>query len=228
MNSAMQQFQMMCQQSGNNPLLTIYRQPQPVGRPMRSIQNMRDMEGGSTHMTPPPPPPPIAGAQSELAGTAAGMTPPPPRPPIDIDVSSPMSAPPSPKLAASDGRDAVEVTLKRMLERDKAPKETAEPEAPAMPAAPKKTKTTPKAKTTPTKPKAGKIVKTTPAKPVRNKPTISWETSRNQVMCRTGFSGPGTTHRITFKEAGGAKKAYAMAEKWLAKEMKEYERTVFA
>ena len=223
---------MMCQQSGNNPLLTIYREPQqPTGRPMRSIQNMRDMAGGSPHMPPPPPPPPIAGAQSQLAGTAAGsthMTSPQPLPPIDIDVSSPMSAPPSPKLAASDGRDAVEVTLKRMLERDKAPKETAEPEAPATPAAPKKTKTSPKAKTTPTKPKAGKIVKTTPAKPVRKKPTISWEASRNQVMCRTGFSGPGTTHRITFKEAKGAKKAYAMAEKWLAKEMKEYERTVSA
>ena len=43
-------------------------------------------------------------------------------------------------------------------------------------------------------------------------------------MCRTGFSGPGSTHRIPFKEAGGAKKAYALAEKWLAKEMKEYER----
>ena len=38
MNFAMQQFQMMCQQSGNNPLLTVYRQP--AGRPMRSLQNM--------------------------------------------------------------------------------------------------------------------------------------------------------------------------------------------
>ena len=45
-------------------------------------------------------------------------------------------------------------------------------------------------------------------------------------MCRTGFSGPGSTHRITFKEAGGAKKAYALAEKWLAKEMIEYEGAV--
>ena len=60
------------------------------------------------------------------------------------------------------------------------------------------------------------------------KPSISWETSRNQVMCRTGVSCTGTTHKVTFKEAGGAKKAYALAEKWLAKEMKEYERTVLA
>ena len=67
MNFAMQQFQMMCQQSGNNPLLTIYRQPQPAGRPMRSVQNMRDMAGGSPHMPPPPPPPPIAGAPSHHA-----------------------------------------------------------------------------------------------------------------------------------------------------------------
>ena len=44
-------------------------------------------------------------------------------------------------------------------------------------------------------------------------------------MCRTGVSCTGSTHKITFKEAGGAKKAYALAEKWLAKEMKEYERT---
>ena len=62
-----------------------------------------------------------------------------------------MSAPPSPKLAASDDeRDAVQVTLKRMLERDKLPA-PATPAAPEAPAAPKKTKTTPKAKTTPTK-----------------------------------------------------------------------------
>ena len=43
-------------------------------------------------------------------------------------------------------------------------------------------------------------------------------------MCRSGFSGPGSTHKITFKEAGGAKQAYALAEKWLEKEKKEYEK----
>ena len=226
MNFAMQQFQMMCQQSGNNPLLTIYRQPQ--GRPMRSLQNMDKIE--STHMMPPPLPPPAtppsADAGRVLAGTAAGsthMTPPPALlpPADDIQVTYPMSAPPSPKLAASDERDAMQVTMKRMLERDKPPA-PATPVLPEAQAAPKKTKTTP------TKPKAGKIVKTTPAKPDRKKPCIQWETSRSQVMCRTGLSGPGSTHRITFKEAGGAKKAYALAEKWLAKEMKEYERTVLA
>ena len=81
----------------------------------------------------------------------APKPPPPPLPPADIQVTSPMSAPPSPKLAASDDeRDAVQVTLKRMLERDKLPA-PATPAAPEAPAAPKKTKTTPKAKTTPTK-----------------------------------------------------------------------------
>ena len=151
----------------------------------------------------PPATPPSADAGRVLAGTAAGsthMTPPPALlPPADIQVTYPMSAPPSPKLAASDERDAVQVTLKRMLERDKLPA-PATPVLPEAQAAPKKTKTTP------TKPKAGKIVKTTPAKPVRKKPCIQWETSRSQVMCRTGLSGPGSTHRITFKEAGGAKK----------------------
>ena len=72
--------------------------------------------------------------------------------------------------------------------------------------------------------KAKQLVASTPIKTERKKPSMSWETSRDQVMCRSGFSGRGSTHGITFKEAGGAKKAYAMAEKWLEKEMKEYEK----
>ena len=43
-------------------------------------------------------------------------------------------------------------------------------------------------------------------------------------MCRTGVSCTGSTHKITFKEAGGGKKAYALAEKWLEKEMNEYKK----
>ena len=73
-----------------------------------------------------------AGVGSELAVNDAESPPlPPPASSPMTPTDSPMSAPPSPKLAASDERDAVEVTLKRMLERGKLPAatETAEPAA---------------------------------------------------------------------------------------------------
>ena len=55
------------------------------------------------------------------------------------------------------------------------------------------------------------------------KPSIGWELSRLQCMCRSGKLGPGSSKRISFAEAGGKVKAWALAEKWLAKTMKEYE-----
>ncbi len=60
------------------------------------------------------------------------------------------------------------------------------------------------------------------------KPFLSWERSRNQVMCRTGKRGAGSSLAIKFKEAGSAKKAWKKAETWLEKTMKEYESFVKA
>ena len=57
----------------------------------------------------------------------------------------------------------------------------------------------------------------------QRKPSVSWETSRNQVMCRTGQAGKGHTHRITFAEAGSSKKAWALGEKWLKINTAEYQ-----
>ena len=147
MNFAMQQFQMMCQQSTNCPNLTVYRPP--VGRPMRSIQNMKAMQlpslldgrsenagaGAHTQIQDAD-----AGAGGALVGKAAESTHMTSYPPLPPPADSPMSAPPSPKLAASDERDAVEVTLKRMLERGKSPAatETVESAAAAGPATPMK------------------------------------------------------------------------------------------
>ena len=54
------------------------------------------------------------------------------------------------------------------------------------------------------------------------RPRIGWERSRDQVMCRSGKSGAGSTKKITFQEAGGEKKAWRLAEKWLEEVMKEY------
>ena len=228
MNFAMQQFQMMCQQSANCPNLTVYNR-QPAGRPMRSVQNRAaiqlqlpsPLDGRSENAA--------AGAQAEVQDAVAGAgsvlaltdsTPPPP-----VASAAETEAPPSPilplnpKLAVSDERDAVNETLKRMLARGKLPAEPAESAAPAAadsPAAaasPKTSKTTPtkgvagKIIKTPTKTTPGKFIKPSPTKPVRKPPSISWETSRNQVMCRTGASGPGSTHKITFKEAGGGQKS---------------------
>jgi hypothetical protein len=55
------------------------------------------------------------------------------------------------------------------------------------------------------------------------RPTIGWETSRSQVMCRTGRGGLGSSYKITFAEAGSAKKAWRAAQDWLSKMAKEHE-----
>ena len=77
---------------------------------------------------------------------------------------------------------------------------------------------------TPKKTKKGDAATpTTPAKSSwKKKPRIEWELSRDQVMCRTGKGGPGSTHRIGFKESGSPKKAWSLAEKWLEKQMAKW------
>ena len=72
------------------------------------------------------------------------------------------------------------------------------------------------AKATPV-PKAKAKTKTA----TRGKPHFSMEHSREQVMCRTGGKGPGSTHAITFKMAGGEKKAMQMAKAWVKKQLAE-------
>ena len=51
-------------------------------------------------------------------------------------------------------------------------------------------------------------------------PTIAWERSRMQVMCRTGQGGPGSSHAVKY-EKGGEDAAWVQAERWLAKERKK-------
>ena len=43
------------------------------------------------------------------------------------------------------------------------------------------------------------------------RPYIGCEWSRGQLMCRTGGSGPGSSHAITFEKAGGVDQAVAAA-----------------
>ncbi len=56
------------------------------------------------------------------------------------------------------------------------------------------------------------------------KPSVSYEHSREQVMCRTGKIGPKSTYRITYKDAGSKQLARKAAESWLAKQMKLYKQ----
>jgi hypothetical protein len=58
------------------------------------------------------------------------------------------------------------------------------------------------------------------------RPSIGWEMSRKQVMCRSGRGGQNSSHKITFKKAGSPKNAWQQAEKWLANMLKEYEASV--
>jgi hypothetical protein len=66
--------------------------------------------------------------------------------------------------------------------------------------------------------------KGTPVKGIwARRPSIGWETSRKQVMCRSGRGGQNSCHKITFKMAGSSKNAWKQAEKWLADMLIEYE-----
>ena len=55
-----------------------------------------------------------------------------------------------------------------------------------------------------------------------SKPKFTQENSRQQVMCRTGRGGQGSSHRILWKDHGGKAGAIAKAEKWLRDKTKEY------
>lgn len=55
------------------------------------------------------------------------------------------------------------------------------------------------------------------------KPSIGWEVSRAQCMCRSGKGGTGSSKRISFEEAGGPKKAWKEAKRWLKATIEEYE-----
>lgn len=63
---------------------------------------------------------------------------------------------------------------------------------------------------------ANKQVKKTAAKTA---PTISWERTRMQIMCRTGFGGAGSSNAIKF-EKGKENLAWKKAEQWLKDERK--------
>ena len=69
--------------------------------------------------------------------------------------------------------------------------------------------------------KAKAKAKEEPLKPKNKRPHYALEQTREQVMCRSGGTGPGSTHRITFKEAGSKQKAIAMAKVWVQKQLKK-------
>ena len=57
-----------------------------------------------------------------------------------------------------------------------------------------------------------------------NEPSIGWERSRRQVMCRTGKSGKDTTLGMKFDDFGGPQKTWKKASEWLEKMMKTYRK----
>lgn len=56
----------------------------------------------------------------------------------------------------------------------------------------------------------------------RKPPSFSVEHSREQVLCRTGLSGPGQTKTYTFASCGGQEAAKKKAEAWLVKAKKQF------
>jgi hypothetical protein len=57
-----------------------------------------------------------------------------------------------------------------------------------------------------------------------NPPTIGWEKSRFQALCRTCQGGAGSSLRIPFEGNGGSKGAWAKAKAWLHDKKQEYKK----
>jgi hypothetical protein len=240
---AMQQFASMMSASTQGVGIPGFRISQPLGRPMRSVANVNaSMDAGGVSqalvIAPPPEsiaaPPPIEAppAPHAAAHLKALEAAPSTIAALPNTVSEGSNATLVPAIA--DHRDEVEAVMERMLKR-KARKleddEDVEIESENDTSLPKpnkcnaagKAKTKAKAKT----PSKSKSIadKATPSKKSAAwpcPPKIGWETSRNQVMCRRGQTGAQSTKKITFAEAGGAKKAWRLAETWLIRAMKEY------
>jgi hypothetical protein len=143
------------------------------------------------------------------------------------------SEPPS-----TDARDAMAIVAKRMMERTKdgdskddgEDDEEDDSDDLSSDNGPKGTKTKVKKKPAAATPLKVKKPTRSTKRDVEvwpNPPSVSWEKSRLQVMCRTGKAGPGTTMRITFAEAGSAKKAWAKGQAWLKTMKAKYKAFFF-
>ena len=222
--AAMQQYVQMCQQmsgSRNDDEAHIEFFPPTMrgaGRPLRCVsfnQNERALPALTEKVEQSP----SASDKSAPGDVAAEAEPDGPKKGRSVEKSS----------AADDLRKVAESMLARGKKREKDPNsiESDEDERPPIKAmkvmkAMKKSGAKTPAEKDKKKPATKKETKTKKSLEWPKKPLITWENSREQVMCRTGKGGPGSSLAIRFKEAGGAKKAWTRAEKWLEKTMKEY------
>ena len=141
-------------------------------------------------------------------------------PPADAPASTAVVAPPAKEDKGIKKRKSVSDSTAAMVDaiRAKSAAKKAEEDKPPLAsktAANKKAGQQKETKTAAAKKKPPKETKTAAAK--NKPPTIAWETSRFQVMCRTGEGGAGSAHAIKFTK-GGDKAAWAKAEKWLKAE----------
>ena len=58
----------------------------------------------------------------------------------------------------------------------------------------------------------------------KHKPSIGFERTRNQVMCRNGKCGPGSCYAIPYYGNGGEKGAWKKAEVWLKTALNDYKK----
>ena len=127
----------------------------------------------------------------------------------------PDSALPEPAPAEQTARrrsalDATRDVALALMAKSESKKEAATPKSKAKQAAKAKAKGKAKAK-----PAATKIdAKPTP-KAAAKKPTWNFEKSRNQIVCRTGLSGPGQTKTI----AGMGPSSVKAAKAWLKNQL---------
>ena len=148
---------------------------------------------------------------------------------------------PQPAEGGADHRDEIDAVAQKMLRRagkvgevahddgdEESSPESGEPRTVAKPTKEKGHKGKKGKKPAKHVPNIAKVEK--PAKRVPKSaewptpPSIGWEKSRFQVMCRSGKGGPGSSHAILFEGNGGPKGARAKAEDWLREKMAQYKK----
>ena len=194
----------------------------PQGRPMRSLSF-----GGTSRIADSPPPSvhgspvPLQDAPSPPAKmtTDAGG---------DVAAEGVVQVVETPKKVLHDSMEDVRAKmLSRASKHDEVPEmEVAKPETVLMkrPASVAKPETVLRKRPASAVTGASKKAAVEAGDIWKHKPSIGFERTRNQVMCRNGKCGPGSCYAIPYYGNGGEKGAWKKAEVWLKTALNDYKK----
>ena len=192
------------------------------GRPMRSLSF------GGTSRIADSPPPSVSGSPAPLQDA--------PSPPAkmttdaggDVAAEGVVQVVETPKKVLHDSMEDVRAKmLSRASKHDEVPEmEVAKPETVLMkrPASVAKPETVLRKRPASAVTGASKKAAVEAGDIWKHKPSIGFERTRNQVMCRSGKCGPGSCYGIPYYGNGGEKGAWKKAEVWLKTALNDYKK----